>query len=82
MLQRNETKKVHAHELRRIAVAAECDPRTVSRYLVGSAVLPLVRRRIERAIQNLDGQPAAAGIRVNRSTAELIRLKLDDESGR
>ncbi len=41
-------------EIRRIAVIAECDPRTVRKYLLGKAVLPLVRARIERALRRLD----------------------------
>lgn len=45
-----------AHEIRRIAVNAECDPRSVRRYLAGQPVRDLVRVRIERVL-------AAEGIR-------------------
>ncbi|MBN2196784.1 MAG: hypothetical protein JW751_28520 [Polyangiaceae bacterium] len=42
-----------SHLLRTIAVAAECDPRSVRRVLTGQPVRALVRMRIERAIHAL-----------------------------
>lgn len=38
-------------ELRRLAVLASADPRTVARVLRGERVLPLVRERIEQALR-------------------------------
>lgn len=39
-----------AHELREIAVLAECDPRTVNKALLGLPVSPLTLKRIRRAL--------------------------------
>lgn len=39
-----------AHEVRKVAVLSETDPRTVRRVLAGRAVRPLSRARIERAL--------------------------------
>lgn len=52
-----------AHEIREIAVAAEVDPRTVRKFMLGVAVLPLPRRRIERALQARALNVAAGGSR-------------------
>lgn len=41
------------HEIRRIAVTAETDPRTVRRVLTGMPVQGLSRMRIERAMREL-----------------------------
>lgn len=40
-----------AHELRRVAVEALCDPRTIVKYLRGGSQPPLVRERVERALR-------------------------------
>jgi hypothetical protein len=51
--------KLNAHDIRRIAVKAECDPRSVQKYLRSEAVRQLVAARIERALRALDiAQPA------------------------
>lgn len=42
-----------AHILRRIAVIADTDPRSVQRLLRGEMVRPMVRDRIERALVEL-----------------------------
>jgi hypothetical protein len=42
-----------AHDVGRIAAAAECSAPTVWRYLAGGAVRPLSRLRIERALRRL-----------------------------
>lgn len=39
-----------AHDIRKVAVNAECDPRTVEAYLRGDSVRPMTRMRIERAL--------------------------------
>jgi len=41
---------VSNHDLRRIAVTAECDPRSVVKYLRGVELAPMLRGRIERAL--------------------------------
>lgn len=42
--------KCPAHTIRKIAVYAEADPRTVRRFLDGKTIRPCVRERIERAL--------------------------------
>ena len=56
------------HELRRIAVAALVDPRTVVAYLQGDAQLETTRLRIEAALRSCDHErfvraaaPASSG---------------------
>ena len=49
-LPRKPGRHLDASQSRQVAVKAECDPRTVSKYLRGDAVMPMVRRRIERAL--------------------------------
>jgi hypothetical protein len=46
----NALGRLEAHEVRRLAVAAEVDPRTVIRYLAGKTIKPMSRVRIERAL--------------------------------
>jgi hypothetical protein len=48
-------KKLQAHELRQIAVAAQCDPRTVEKYLSGK-LSKGVLERIEGALLSLGFQ--------------------------
>ena len=43
--------QANAHELRRLAVSACCDPRTVARYLGGERIQSTSRARIESALQ-------------------------------
>jgi len=49
------THSLDAHMLRRIAVIATCDPRSVVRYLTGHGprMRPTARTRIERALRRL-----------------------------
>ena len=47
------------HELRKVAVLAECDPRSVARYLRGQPVKALTRERIGRALTELRAIRAA-----------------------
>jgi hypothetical protein len=50
-----------AHQLRALAVAAVCDPRTASRWLKGETVLGTTRVRLEAAAATLRiGLPAPA----------------------
>jgi hypothetical protein len=42
-----------AHDLRRVAVEAEVDPRTVRKVLAGGEVRDVLLRRIERALRTL-----------------------------
>ena len=42
---------LRSHELRAVAVAAEVDPRTVQRRLLGADVQPLLRARIDRVLR-------------------------------
>lgn len=60
MLNPETSRKVSlaAHEIREVAVAAEADPRTVRKLLLGEPVQALARRRIERAL--LARQPPAS----------------------
>lgn len=44
---------LRTHEIRQIAVRAECDERTVIRSLVGMPCMPMTLRRIERALREL-----------------------------
>ena len=46
-----------AHDIRRIAVVAECHPATVAKFLTGGSVRPLSRMRIERAMAELGLRP-------------------------
>lgn len=46
--------QLNPHELRRIAVAASCDPKTVRRFLTGEPVRPTCRARIESALRTLN----------------------------
>ena len=39
-----------AHDIRKVAVHAEVDPRTVESYLRGASLRPMTRMRIERAL--------------------------------
>ena len=56
--------KLNAHDTRRVAVAAGCDPRTVTSYLDGNTVRGPVKARIKEALDALkiappDREPAA-----------------------
>jgi len=58
--------KLPAHVLREVAVAAETDPRTVVRYVIGARVKGLCAKRIERTLRvrglaHLIPQPAKSG---------------------
>jgi DNA-binding LacI/PurR family transcriptional regulator len=46
-----------AHDLRRVAVEAEVDPRTVKKVVAGGAVRDVLLRRIERAMKKLGVVP-------------------------
>lgn len=56
------TTYVSAHDIRRIAVAAMTDPRTIQRYLKGEPIRSTSKARIEAALAAL-GFPAAAPTR-------------------
>jgi hypothetical protein len=45
--------EVSTQDQRRIAAEAECDARTVARYVAGEPVRPLVEERIKRAATKL-----------------------------
>lgn len=45
--------RITAHQVRTIAVAASCDPRTVRKVLDGEPVQPMVLARIRRALEAL-----------------------------
>ena len=64
-----------AHEIREVAVAADADPRTVRKLLLGEPVQALARRRIERAL--LARQPPASASQLERTlpTAALATLE-------
>jgi len=47
-------------DIRALAVAAECDPRTVRRYLKSQPIIALCRSRIERAVRRLHPEFAAS----------------------
>lgn len=49
-----------AHDIRRVAVEAMVDPRTVERYLDGKALRGLTRERIRRAMQSLGYEAACS----------------------
>lgn len=46
-------RRLHAHQLRALAVAADADPRTIVKMLRGHAVRPAVAERILRAAHGL-----------------------------
>ena len=48
------------HELRKVAVAAEADPRTVRKFIKGEPVQGLVGERIRRALNEAGWIPVAA----------------------
>lgn len=55
-----DMRSLSAHDLRRVAVAAECDPRSVQAYLEGRPVRSTTEARIRRALEGLhiaDAQP-------------------------
>jgi len=57
-----------AAQLRAVAVAAEVDPRSLRKFLLGEPVIHLVRQRIERALRArglkaLVEAPAGEGLR-------------------
>ena len=57
------------HALRRVAVDAVCDQRTVARFLQGFPVLSTTRVRLERALQHLDlGTARRVAARQKRGT--------------
>ncbi len=43
-------------DLRRVAVAASCDPRTVEAYLAGRRVLPAILAAVEAALRAIGRQ--------------------------
>jgi hypothetical protein len=47
-----------AHDLRRLAVEAEVDPRTATRWLAGLSVAAMCKTRLERAALKLGMVPA------------------------
>ena len=47
---KNAYRKLPAHLLREVAVAADTDPRTVAKYVRGGQIKPLCAKRIERAL--------------------------------
>lgn len=53
------TPTISAHDVRRIAVAAMTDPRTIQRYLKGEPIRSTSKARIEASLAAL-GFPAAA----------------------
>jgi hypothetical protein len=48
----DEARRLPAHQLRRISVAAEVDPRTVARFIAGAPTKGLHRERVERALRD------------------------------
>jgi len=51
---------LNAHDVRRVAVAAGCDPRTVLRYLRGKTIQSTSAARIAGALRELGIQAAPA----------------------
>jgi hypothetical protein len=51
-----------AGEIRRVAVLAFCDPRTVARYLRGDRVQPLSAERIRLALDSLGNSASMRSI--------------------
>lgn len=49
----SDEKRLSEHQVREIAVVAECHPRTVARFLSGGSVRELSERRIRRALDQL-----------------------------
>ncbi|HWA76559.1 MAG TPA: hypothetical protein VG937_29695 [Polyangiaceae bacterium] len=45
--------QLDSHELRRVAVEATCDPRSVAKVLTGAPTRPTVRKRVEKALREL-----------------------------
>ena len=45
--------RLQAHQIRALSVAAETDPRSVRKFLLGGSLQPLLRQRIERALRAL-----------------------------
>ena len=58
---------MEAHELRSIAVAANCDPRSVQRFLKGDSLRPIVAERIAAALSRQDAKHTLA-----QALAELV----------
>jgi len=50
------------HQTLRLAVEAECDPRTAARYLAGEQVRPLARMRLERSAKKLKIKPKGRSV--------------------
>lgn len=46
-----EQRRLPAHTLRALSVAAECDPRTVARVVAGAPTKGVRRERVERALR-------------------------------
>jgi DNA-binding LacI/PurR family transcriptional regulator len=49
--------KLRVYDLRRWALAAECDPRTIAKAILGEPVQPMLRQRILRAARELGYAP-------------------------
>jgi hypothetical protein len=59
--------RLPAHVLRRLAVAADCDPRSVQRAIEGERVQPLLLERIARALERAGyPSPLAADVITGR----------------
>ncbi len=61
--------KLDAHNTRKVAVAAGCDPRTVTSYLEGNAVRGPVKARIKEALEALKIHAPDAGEPMPREEA-------------
>jgi hypothetical protein len=57
------------HEVRRIAVEAGTDPRTVAKYLAGGRVVSTCADRIRRALDAADPSGARRGLRIVKDNA-------------
>jgi hypothetical protein len=51
-MQPQQVPTIAAHEARKVAVAAECDPRTVRRVVAGLPTKGLQRERVLRALKD------------------------------
>lgn len=54
MIHKEFIMKLNPHQLREVAVAACCDPRTVAAYLDGRVIRSTCAVRVERALRDLN----------------------------
>ena len=58
MMPTSSRKRLSPHDRLRLAVAAECDPRTIDNWCKGKTIRPTTLQRIERAVRELFGAAA------------------------